>query len=56
MKRTLCQIAWVIAALGFVFACTNTLTFPDIDSPNPPQVKEASAKLLWIGPDYKVEF
>ncbi len=56
MKRTLCQIAWVIAALGFVFACTNTLTFPDIDSPNPPQVKEASAKLLWIGPDYKVAF
>ncbi len=56
MKRIHFQIAWVIVVLGLVFSCTNTLTFPDIESPNPPQVKEASAKLLWIGPDYKVAF
>jgi hypothetical protein len=53
-KRILFHIGWVMVALGYILSCSNPLTFPDIESPNPPQVREASAQLLWIGPDYKV--
>jgi hypothetical protein len=55
MKRNiLFQILWAMVVLMYVSACTETLTFPDTESPSLPQVKEASAQLLWIGPEYKV--
>jgi hypothetical protein len=46
----------LIAILGIaiVGSCAKPLIFPDSGSPLPPQLKQASAKLLWIGPDYRV--
>jgi hypothetical protein len=46
----------IIAILGIVIAgsCAKPLIFPDSGSPLPPQLKQASAQLLWIGPDYRV--
>jgi len=43
-----------IALLWNIVSCEDQLTFPDIDSPDLPGVKESFAQLLWIGPEYKV--
>lgn len=43
-----------LLALWNLVSCEDQLTFPDVESPNLPGVKESSARLLWIGPEYKV--
>jgi len=54
MKKIFFKTLLGMMALLFAVACSKPLIFPDTESPLPPQVKGASAKLLWIGPHYKV--
>jgi hypothetical protein len=44
----------IILGILIIGSCAKPLIFPDSDSPLPPQLKTSSAKLLWIGPAYRV--
>ena len=48
------KLLFIIAGILVIGSCAKPLIFPDSDSPLPPQLKTANAKLLWIGPDYRV--
>jgi hypothetical protein len=48
------KVIITILGIAIIGSCAKPLIFPDSGSPLPPQLKQASAKLLWIGPDYRV--
>jgi hypothetical protein len=48
------HILWVVSVLVSASACVESLTFPDTASPELPRIKDPKARLLWIGPEYKV--
>ncbi len=51
MKRIYTLLA--VAAL-YASACSEALVFPELATPPIPEATDAEAKLLWIGPAYKV--
>lgn len=53
-RKTLFQSLFAVVALLCASSCGEQLTFGDIESPPVPTATDASARLLWIGPDYKV--
>src|SRR5690606_20309894 len=54
MKTLSLKLLSIIAVVFYLFSCSKTLVFPDTESPALPQLENASAKLLWIGPEYKL--
>lgn len=52
-RKILFQILGMVAFV-WISSCTEPLTFQNIESPGIPVANEATARLLWIGPDYKV--
>lgn len=54
MKKLCLKLAGIAIALFCVVSCSEPLLFSDNGSPNLPQLENASAQLLWIGPEYKV--
>lgn len=53
MKKISLKLMGIAAILLYVVSCSEPLTFSDTESPNLPKLENASAQLLWIGPDYK---
>lgn len=54
MKNLFLKLLSIVAVVFYLFSCSKTLIFPDTESPALPQLENASAKLLWIGPEYKL--
>jgi hypothetical protein len=54
MKKVLFIIGALAIAWLYIASCGKPLIFSEAESPVPPELKESTAKLLWIGPDYKV--
>lgn len=54
MKNLFLKLLSIIAVVFYLFSCSKTIIFPDTESPALPQLENASAKLLWIGPEYKL--
>ncbi|TZF83226.1 hypothetical protein FW774_13120 [Pedobacter sp. BS3] len=54
MKKLFLELAGIAIALCCIVSCSEPLLFSDTGSPDLPQLQDASAQLLWIGPEYKV--
>ncbi|WP_316811370.1 hypothetical protein [Pedobacter heparinus] len=54
MKRIFNNIAGLIIVMIGITACSKPLMFPETELSAAPQVKQAAAQLLWIGPEYKL--
>lgn len=53
MKNTILKFS-AVAAVVLLAACAKVRLFPDTVSDEVPQLKEAAAQFLWIGPEYKL--
>lgn len=54
-KKIHFNILLMLISMMYMVSCSDDLlTFPDQESPAVPEVKDAAASLLWIGPEYKV--
>src|SRR5690606_12622895 len=55
MEKTMKRIYMLLAVAAlYAGACSEALIFPELATPPTPEVTDAEAKLLWIGPVYKV--
>jgi len=54
MKRILYNLTGLIIVMVSIISCNKPLIFPDNESLTAPQLKQAAAQLLWIGPEYKL--
>lgn len=53
MKTTILKIS-MLAAVVMIAACSKPRVFPDTGLTDVPELKEATAQFLWIGPEYKL--
>jgi hypothetical protein len=54
MERILYRLTGLIIVMISIASCSKPLMFPDSESSGVPQLKQAAAQLLWIGPEYKL--
>ena len=54
MKKLYIKLMGLMVVLIYLASCSKPLVFPDLESPGTTELKDASARLLWIGAEYKV--
>ncbi|MBB5438848.1 putative small lipoprotein YifL [Pedobacter sp. AK017] len=54
MKKVFNNLTALIMVMIGIAACSKPLMFPEAEPTAVPQVKQAVAQLLWIGPEYKL--